>query len=159
MKDQLFWNRDGETGFFEVSAVSGAFFDTTYVGRGAAFADYDKDGDVDVFVVNHDGPGVLLRNEGGDRKRWLNVTLEGRQSNRSAIGARVRVVAGTSVQIRQVGTQSSYCSQNSLTAHFGLGEAATVDTLDVIWPSGHRQTLLGVPTNQAIHVVEGDEGV
>ena len=159
MKDQLFWNRDDEAGFYEVSAVSGAFFETAYVGRGAAFADYDNDGDVDVFVVNHDGPGILLRNDAEALNRWLKVALQGQQSNRSAFGARLRVVAGDRVQIRQIGAQSSYCSQHSPLAHFGLGTASAVDTLAVIWPGGHRQTWLDVPANQTLRLVEGEEEV
>ena len=157
MNDQLFWNRGAAVGFFDVSRVSGEFFGVDYVGRGAAFADYDNDGDVDVFVVNHDGPGALLRNDGGNRHRWLKVALEGRQSNRSAIGARLRLVVAETVQIRAVGAQPSYCSQNSLVAHFGLADAPVVDTLEVIWPSGRRQILLDVDTNQTLRLVEGKE--
>ncbi len=159
MKDQLFWNGGPEAGFFDVSAVSGAYFETERVGRGAAFGDYDNDGDVDLFVVNHDGPGVLLRNDGDARNGWLKVTLEGRQSNRSAMGARVRLVAAGRVQVLQVGAQPSYCSQNSLTAHFGLGDAPVVDTLEVIWPGGSRQLWLDVAARQTLRVVEGEENV
>lgn len=159
MNDQLFWNRGAEAGFFDVSRVSGDFFKAAYVGRGAAFADYDNDGDMDVFVVNHNGPGVLLQNDGGNRKRWLKLALEGRQSNRSAIGARLRLTVAGTIQIREVGAQPSYCSQNSLVAHFGLGTAPVVDTLEVRWPSGHRQVLLDVATNQTLRVVEGEESL
>ncbi len=159
MKDQLFWNRGPKEGFFDVSSVSGAYFGTAHVGRGAALGDYDDDGDLDLFIVNHGGSGVLLRNDGGNERRWLKVRLEGRQSNRSAIGARVRLAAGGVVQVRQVGAQSSYLSQNDLTVHFGLGEAAVVDTLEVRWPSGLRQVLTGIPTNRTLHVVESEEAL
>ena len=134
--------------------MSGEYFQREYVGRGAAFGDYDNDGDVDVFIVNNGGPGILLRNDGGNRNRWLEVRLEGRQSNRTAIGARLRVVAGSSVQVREVGSQASYLSQNSFTEHFGLGSAQRVDTLEIVWPSGSRQVLVEVAADQVLDVVE-----
>ena len=158
MRDLLFWNRGPRDGFYEVSRASGAVFQQIYVGRGAAFGDYDNDGDVDILVVNNGGPAVLLRNDGGNRRHWLKVALEGRQSNRSAIGAKLRLVAGNSVQVRQVGAQRPYCSQNSLIQHFGLGRHARVDTLEIRWPSGTRQLVLDVPADQMVRVVEeGDE--
>ncbi len=156
MADQLFWNRGPREGFFDVSAVSGAYFGTAHVGRGAAFGDYDNDGDEDVFIVNHGGPGVLLRNDGATGRHWLTVALEGRQSNRSAIGARVRLVAGGQVQVRQVGAQRPYLSQNSPWVHFGLGQATRVDTLAVDWPAGGRQVLHPVSVDQVLHLVEGE---
>jgi hypothetical protein len=155
MTSQLFWNREANEGFYDVSAVSGEAFRHEYVGRGAAFGDYDNDGDVDIFVVNNGGPGVLLRNEGGNQNSWLKLDLEGVQSNRLAIGTRVRVVAGTTVQVRQVGAQSSYCSQNSTVEHFGLRSYSEVDTIEILWPSGSRQLLLGVAANQKLRVIEG----
>jgi hypothetical protein len=155
MRDQLFWNRGVDEGFYDVSPVSGEYFETESVGRGAAFGDYDNDGDVDVFVVNNGGRGVLLRNDGGNRNRWLKLQLEGRRSNRSAIGARLRLVVGNAVQIREVGAQSSYLSQNSLVEHFGLGSHDRVDTLEIIWPSGVRDALSAVASNQTVRVVEG----
>lgn len=155
---QLFWNRGAQEGFYDVGAVSGEYFRQAYVGRGAAFADYDNDGDLDVFVVNHGGPAVLLRNQGGNRRSWLQVKLEGRQSNRSAMGAKLRLVAGRTVQIREVGAQAPYLSQNSLIEHFGLGNETQADSLVVSWPSGVRQVFTGLRANQVLHVVEGVGG-
>jgi len=155
---QLFWNRGAAYGFYEVSAVSGEYFRSVYVGRGAAYGDYDNDGDLDVFVVNHGGPGVLLRNEDGNRKHWLQVRLEGRRSNRTAVGAKLRLVAGNQVQVREAGAQSSYLSQNTPIEHFGLGDRTEADTLVVVWPSGMRQVFTQVPANQRLDVVEGEGG-
>ncbi|MDH3456199.1 MAG: CRTAC1 family protein [Gemmatimonadota bacterium] len=154
MTDQVFWNRGADDGFYNVSSVSGEYFGQGSVGRGAAFGDYDNDGDVDVFVVNNGGPGVLLRNEGGNRQRWLEVRLIGEQSNRSAIGAKLRLVAGGAVQVREVGAQSSYLSHNSLVQHFGLGTLQGADTLEIRWPSGLRQVVVGPASNQILRVSE-----
>jgi Flp pilus assembly protein TadD len=153
---QLFWNQGVGRGFYDVSAASGEYFHNPYVGRGAAFADYDNDGDLDVIVVNHGGPAVLLRNDGGNRAHWLKVKLEGRRSNRMAIGAKIRVVAEHTTQVREVGAQASYLSQNDLTEHFGLGTIAEVDSLAVTWPSGLRQVWTGLASNQTVRLVEGE---
>jgi len=159
MKSRLFWNRGAEEGFFDVSAVSGDYFETPQVGRGAAWADYDRDGDEDVFIVNHGGMAVLLRNENGPAHAWLEVSLVGQARNRAALGARLRLVAGGNVQVRQVGAQGSYCSQNSFIQHFGLGLEERVDTLEVYWPSGARQVLVDIPARQILKVTEGEGGV
>lgn len=157
MNNQLFWNGGEKRGFFDVSSVSGQVFEKLLVGRGAAYADYDNDGDVDVVVVNHDGPAVLLRNDGGNRNSWLKVELQGSGSNQSAIGARLRLVAGGSSSLYQVGAQSSYCSQNSLQAHFGLGDVMVADSLEITWPSGLRQVFTNIPARQILHIVEGED--
>ncbi len=156
MTDQLFRNYGTEEGFYDISIVSGDYFTRKYVGRGAAFGDYDNDGDVDIFVVNNDGPGILLKNDGGNQNPWLQVKLEGNKSNRQAIGAKLRLVTGNTVQSRQVGAQSSYCSQNSLIQHFGLGSYTSVDTLEITWPNGSRQSLQNIPANHTLRVLEGE---
>lgn len=156
MRSQLFWNRDSEGGFYDVSPVSGAWFQQATVGRGAALADYDNDGDLDVFIVSNGGPGVLLRNEGGNSRAWLQVQLTGTRGNGQGIGTRLRLVAGGAAQVRQVGVQGSYLSQNSPIEAFGLGSASVVDTLEVIWPDGRRQVRTMLPVNRRVVIVEGE---
>lgn len=153
--NQLFWNGGTEKGFYDVSSVSGAPFRVPAVARGAATADYDHDGDLDVAVVNHGGRVILLRNDGGNRGQWLRVALEGRRGNRSAIGARIRIVTGSAAQVREIGAQASYLSQDELVAHFGLGAATVVDSVIVTWPGGTRQALTEVTPGQTLRIVEG----
>ncbi len=156
MPDQLFWNRGPEAGFYDVSSVSGDYFAEQHVGRGAAFADYDRDGDIDVFIVNNGGRGVLLRNDGGNQNRWLQVVAEGRASQRQGLGVKLKLFAGGRVQGHEIGSQSSYLSQNEPVAHFGLGELSRVDSLSVVWPSGERQIFRSVATNRLLRITEGE---
>jgi len=155
MKNRLFWNEGPKNGFAEVTSVSGEALSYENVGRGAAFGDYDNDGDVDVFIVSNGGEGVLLRNDGGNKNNWLELKLVGTKSNRSAIGARIKIVSGKVSQIREVNNQSSYLSQNSLTQHFGLAKFKKADTLTIRWPSGLNQQFLNIPANERIEITEG----
>ena len=155
MKNRLFWNEGQEKGFAEVSSVSGEALAYENVGRGAAFGDFDNDGDMDLFIVNNCGKAVLLRNEGGNKNNWLEIKLEGTKSNRSAIGARIKIVSGSVSQIREVNNQSSYLSQNSLTQHFGLAKYNKIDTLEIRWPSGLIQSFQNISINKRILITEG----
>lgn len=154
MKDLLLWNRGREDGFFDVSGVSGAYFNESFVGRGAAYADYDNDGDLDVLVVNNIGPAKLLRNEGGNSQNWLQLNLVQQGKNRFALGTKIRVVAGAVNQVRQVGSQGSYFSQNSLIQHVGLGGMTTIDTLEISWINGNKKLITQIEANQIITITE-----
>ncbi len=122
--------------------------------RGVAWGDFDDDGDVDLYLVNTDRASRLLRNE-SLVNHWLRVDLEGTESNRSGIGARVRVVAGGVSQIREIASGSGYLSQNSLTAEFGLGALTVVDSVIVHWPSGIVQKMTDLDVRQRAQIVEG----
>jgi len=152
MKNLLFWNGGEERGFFEMGAVSGGAVVLPRVGRGAAFADYDGDGYLDVVVVNHDAPALLLHNEGGTAHHWLRVRALAKTGNRFGVGARVSVSAGGRTQVAQIGSQAPYLSQSPYEAHFGLAGAARVDRVEVVFPDGTKAEREGVPMDQVLDV-------
>ncbi|MBE0565598.1 MAG: VCBS repeat-containing protein [Krumholzibacteria bacterium] len=124
-------------------------------GFGVAWGDYDNDGDLDLYLANSGQANKLFRNDAAENQHWLQVKLEGTRSNRAGIGARVRVVAGGSSQIREISGGSGYCSQDAMVASFGLGAAATIDSLIVHWPSGVVQAVSPAPSvDGALLVVE-----
>ena len=124
------------------------------MGRGAAFGDYDNDGDTDIFVVNLNQEGVLLRNEGGNKNNWLTIKTVGVKSNRDGIGSRVEVVTRSHSQIKEVQAGSSYLSGHDLRLIFGLGTAIKAETVKITWPSGAEQTLVDVEANQLLIITE-----
>jgi enediyne biosynthesis protein E4 len=142
--------------FKDVSAEAGAGIQTRAVSRGCAFGDLDNDGDIDVVVNNLDAAPSVLRNDGGSKNTSLIIKCTGTRSNRSAIGTRVRVVVGGHSQIAEVMSGSSYYSQNDLRLHFGLGMASMVDVVEVLWPSGRKDSFNGVPANHLIKIQEGN---
>jgi hypothetical protein len=111
--------------------------------RGAAFGDYDNDGDVDVLIVNMDDRPTLLRND-SDEGHWITLRLVGVRSNRDGIGAKVTATAGGRRQVMMVHSGGSYLSHNDMRVHFGLGATATVDQITIRWPSGQVDTLDGL---------------
>jgi len=151
--DQLFINTGEET-FVDASEGSGEYFLTKKVGRGAAFGDYDNDGDTDIFVVNLNEEGILLRNEGGNKHNWLRIKTVGVKSNRDGIGARVEVVTRSHSQMKEIQAGSSYLSGHDLRLLFGLGTETRAETVKIIWPSGAEQTLTDVEANQLLIITE-----
>ena len=149
----LYWSKGDPEGFFELSEASGDALRRDAVGRGAAFADYDGDGGVDIAVVNHQGPAWLLRNGGVHGRHWLKVRARGRKDV-SGLGAVVVVEASGAAQMQQIGSQPSYLSQNSAAAHFGLGSADQVERLRVTFVSGRTVELGRLPVDQVVTVHE-----
>jgi hypothetical protein len=150
----LFRNLGG--GRFEpVGGAMGADFNRPIVARGAAYADFDHDGDLDVLITTNHGPAYLFRNDGGNRNHWLRVRTVGTRSNRDGIGAVVRVTSAGGPQWSMVRSGSSYCSQSELIQTFGLGPDAEATELEIDWPGGAKQKLGRVAANQTVTVVEG----
>jgi hypothetical protein len=144
----------GNGKFEELIEEAGSGVAAAHASRGAAFGDFDNDGDVDVLVVNLNEPPSLLRNDVTGSNRWLKVKLIGTKSNRSAIGATVIASYGGKRQAQPVTSQSSFYSANDLRLHFGLGAAEFAD-LEVRWPSGARESFTKVPANRLITIQEG----
>jgi hypothetical protein len=147
--NQMMRNVSGQ--FEEVSATLGAGLEVVEVSRGAAVADYDNDGDLDILVTNIAARPTLLRNDGGNAQHWLMVELVGAR-HRDALGSRVLCTTsdGTS-QVRERQSASSYLSSHDHRLHFGLGDALAAD-LDITWPDGTLQHVSAVPANQLLRI-------
>ncbi len=139
----------------DVSRGAGPGFVPEKVGRALAAGDVDNDGDLDLLIVNNGGDADLLRNDAPATRASVLLRLVGTKSNRSAIGARVRVTAAGRTQIREVRAGSSYLSQHDLRVHVGLGAATRIDRLEIRWPSGGTETLAGLAANRVLTVTEG----
>ncbi len=146
----------GERRFADLSAEVGPALTKPVVGRGAAYGDYDNDGDLDVLVTVNNGPARLLRNEGGNRNGFLRVALVGTSSNRGGIGAKVTIeVPGRKPFTSLVKTGSSYLSQSELPVTFGLGNASAVTAVIVAWPNGKVERVSVPAVNRLLVIREG----
>jgi hypothetical protein len=152
---RLVYRNLGNGRFEDVSSQAGPGIAQQKSSRGAAFGDFDNDGDVDVLVMNMGDTPSLLKNDLAGSNHWIQLRLEGSKSNRSAIGATVRVETAGAVQTQSVLSQSSYVSQNDFRLHFGLGSAARLDRITVRWPSGTDEQFPGVPADGQFLLVEG----
>lgn len=151
---QLFLN-DSLGRFTECPAAASPGLQSRKSSRGAACGDLDSDGDLDVVVNNMDDRPTILENRSGGGNAWLAVNLRGTRSNRSAIGARVAVVSGGRRQERTLQSGMSYASHCELTARFGLGKSAEVDSLRVDWPSGLTEAFPQPRPGSVVLLVEG----
>ncbi len=152
-RNQLFLNQ-GKGRFAEL-LQAGPGMKIEKVSRGAAFGDYDDDGDGDVFVNNLNDTPTLLRNDSGNRQHWLLVQVFGAAVNRDGVGTRIRLKAGGQSQYRTISSAGSYLAINDLRAHFGLGAQTQVDLLELTWPDGTVQTLRDLPADKLLVVRQG----
>jgi enediyne biosynthesis protein E4 len=154
---RLVYRNLGNGRFKDVSTEMGPGINEHFSSRGAAFGDYNNDGGVDVLILNMNDLPSLLRNEGGNQQNWIKIKLVGTKCNRTAIGARVRVMTGKHVQMDEVHSGDSVMSQSDLRLHFGLGKVGTVDTIEVKWPTTQKiERFTQVKANQIITIREGD---
>jgi hypothetical protein len=153
---RLLYRNLGNGRFENVSDQAGPAFEERYSSRGCAFGDFNNDGRIDVLIMNMNDTPSLWRNESRNNNAALLVKLSGTRSNRSAIGARVRVVAAGRTQMDEVHSGDSLMSMSDLRLHFGLGEARQVDLLEVKWPAtGWVEQFRDVGVNQIVEIQEG----
>ena len=150
----VFRNRGGAS-FEDVSARSGPGATTPHSSRGAAFGDFDNDGDLDVLVMNMNEPPSLLRNDLPPQNAWIQVRLQGTRSDRMGLGATVTVTTGGRKQAQALLSQGSYYSVDDTRLHFGLGTADKANRIEVRWPSGQVDTLEDVAGRRVVTIREG----
>jgi hypothetical protein len=154
-EDQMFENIGGGK-FDDVSVKLGSYFTQEYVGRGSCIADYDNDGDPDIFIVNLNGECKFLRNNKGNQSNWILLKLVGKTSNRDGIGAKIRLTSNGKVQTAFKKTTTGYLSQGDPRIHFGLGKNDKIDKIEISWPSGKQQVLTDVKINQILTIEESE---
>jgi hypothetical protein len=145
------WINDGAGQFREVSQLVGVT--DVYDGRSVALADFENKGSLDAVVANQNGPLLLYKNTVNPDNKWIEFQLEGKQSNRSAIGTSVTLFWNGQRQVQEVSGGSGFCAQNQRRLHFGLGKATQVDRVEIRWPSGKIQKLTTPQLNQ-MHKIE-----
>ncbi|MGD8499195.1 MAG: CRTAC1 family protein [Phycisphaerales bacterium] len=153
-EEDVLMRNDGTANFVDVADKSGAYFREKHVGRGATYGDYDNDGDPDLLVINLNDTPKLLRNDGGNKNNWLIVEAKLSGGESDAIGARVIVTAGSLTQVRDLIPVTGYLSQADPRCHFGLGNAAKVDTVEIRWPDKQIVKLKDVNVNQILTAIQ-----
>ena len=155
-QSDLLYENIGGGRFKDVSAESGPAFRIKHVGRGAAVADFDNDGDLDIVIADCGGPPLLYRNDGGNRNHWLAIKARGRDSNRFGLGSKVRVTAGGVTQYREINPYGSYLSTSDMRLYIGLGKETAAQRLEIEWPRGKKQVLENVPAGQVLNLDEAN---
>ena len=150
---QLFLNEGGGK-FRDVARQLGGGFETPIVGRGLAYGDFDRDGDLDLLMTTNNGPAYLYRNDLNEGNRSIRFQLVGTKSNRDAIGAAVRIFLDGQSQLRVVRGGSSYLSQSELPVTFGVGKSGKVERAAIEWPSGRTEEYKDLTTGRAYEIIE-----
>ena len=152
-EDLILINKNG-TRLENISHELGPDFQEKFASRGSAVGDYDDDGDMDILILNMNDRARLLMNDGGNKKNWIKIFLVGTTSNRDAIGSKVQITTGNQIQTRWRVSSSGYLSQSDHRIHFGLGDYAEIDKIEIRWPSQKTQILENVKVNQTITIKE-----
>ncbi len=150
---QFFLN-DGKGKFRDVASELGTEFSQPKVGRGLAYGDFDRDGDLDILMTTNNGPAFLFRNDQSSGNKSIRFRLVGTKSNRDAIGATVRIFHGGAAQLRLVKSGSSYLSQSELPVTFGLGQQGKIERVVIDWPSGRVEEHKSLAAGQSYECVE-----
>ena len=154
---RLVYKNLGNGKFKDVSAEMGPGITERFSSRGAAFGDYDNDGGMDALILNMNDLPSLLHNEGGNKQNWIKLKLIGTRCNRTAIGARARVITGKHIQMDEVHSGTSVMSQNDLRLHFGVGTAELIDAIEIKWPTTQKiEAFTRVKPNQILTIREGE---
>ena len=155
--DKMYRN-NGDGTFDDVSSASG--LGSTHIGRGFAYSDFDKDGDLDFVVTNIHWDTTtsdriqFYRNDYAGTNHWINIELEGLACNRDGYGSHIKVVTATDSWLYEINGGSSHASQNSSIAHIGLGTSTSIDSLIIFWPGGGEQVLTSLAADQHLHILE-----
>jgi len=153
LPDRVFRNR-GNLSFEDVSSKAGPSFQVPAPHRGAAFGDLNNDGKIDAVVTVLNRSPEIWMNRSNDHNHWIILNLVGVKSNRDGLGTKVKITTTLGSQYNEATTAVSYNSASDKRVHFGLGSAAVVDTIELVWPSGTRQVLKNVKADQVLTVTE-----
>ena len=153
---KLLYINKGDGTFCDATANGGAILSELRVSRGAAFGDLDNDGQIDIVVEDLDASPMILKNEGDKVNHWITLELGAKTGNPLAIGAKIKVTTGKTVQIEEIRSGGSYLSQNDFRVHFGLGKAAKVDEIEIRWNSGKIETIKDVAADKFYGILEGE---
>ena len=156
-EEAVLCRNDGTGKFIDVARQSGDYFRRKYVGRGAAFGDFNNDGNVDLLVMNLNDSPRLLRNDGHAKNNWLTIVAKLPNGRSDAVGALVTVTTGKLKQLAYVGLAQGYMSQSDPRPHFGLGKAKQAERVEIRWPNGKVTELKDVAANQFLQVVQPDK--
>jgi hypothetical protein len=150
----ILWRNQGDGRFANVSSTAGLYFQSLHMGRGLASGDLDNDGDLDLVVVHHHAPSVILWNESPGQGNYLKIKLRGAGQNRDGIGAIITATINGQKMVRTIAGGGSYISASDTTVHFGLGTATIVDRVELRWPSGKTESRSQLPVNATIEWTE-----
>ena len=150
----ILYHNNGKGSFDDISDRGGPALQELHASRGAAFGDVDNDGAIEVLVNNQNEAPSLLKESAAGTNHWMTLKLTGTKSNRSAIGARVRLIASGHTQVDEVRSGGSYLSQSDFRLHFGLGAAKEVDRIEIAWPGGGKQILTHAKGDRVLSIQE-----